>query len=87
MAYVYILKSLVNNRYYIGSTNDIEKRFREHNSGISKYTRLTKPFKIAFVQEYNTIQKARKIELKLKRFKNKKIIDKIVEEKIIKMDS
>jgi len=85
MAFVYIIKSLVNDRYYIGSTNDLKRRINEHNKGVSKYTRLTKPFKLVFSQEYDSLEKARKIEYKLKKFKNREIIDRIVKEKVIKM--
>lgn len=84
MAYVYILQSLINCRYYIGSTNNLSRRFNEHNSGLSKYTKLTKPFKLVFSKEFETIQLAKKVEFKLKRFKNRKIIDRIVKDQIIK---
>jgi hypothetical protein len=33
MYYVYILRSLVNDRYYIGSTKDLERRLKKHNVG------------------------------------------------------
>ena len=43
---IYILK-LKNNKYYIGKTNDIEKRFLEHMSGNgSLWTQINKPIKI-----------------------------------------
>ena len=41
MAYVYILESLRDGRYYIGSTKDIEKRLKHHKSG---FTHSTKRF-------------------------------------------
>ncbi|NPV12215.1 MAG: GIY-YIG nuclease family protein [Ignavibacteria bacterium] len=31
--YVYILHSLKTNRYYVGQTNDLERRLMYHNSG------------------------------------------------------
>ena len=40
--YVYVLKSLKDQRLYIGSTNNIERRIQEHNGGKSKYM-LTSP--------------------------------------------
>ena len=43
---IYILK-LKNNKYYIGKTNDIEKRYLEHMSGNgSLWTQINKPIKI-----------------------------------------
>jgi len=84
MAYLYILQSQVNFRYYIGSTTNLERRINEHNNGQSKYTSLTKPFKLVFSQEFQSIQLAKKIELKLKRFKSRQILDRIVKDKVIK---
>lgn len=85
MASVYILRSLKNSRYYIGSTTDIKRRLVEHNSGESKYTSLTRPFELVFSQNFEDIKTARRIELKLKRFKSKKIIDKIVGDGYIRL--
>ena len=78
MPYVYILQSLVNSRYYIGSTINLKRRIIEHNSGKSKYTRSTKPFKLVFSQRYASIEIARRIEYKLKNFKSKTIVEKII---------
>lgn len=52
--YVYVLKSLKNNRLYTGSTNNLERRFDEHNSGKSKYTKLTRPFKLVYSEKIST---------------------------------
>ena len=78
MAFVYILQSQTNLRYYIGSTNNIERRLNEHNSGKLPYTKLTKPFKLVFMKEYLTLKEARQIEYKLKKFKSRKIIERII---------
>ena len=82
--YVYILQSLVNNRFYIGSTKNLQKRVEEHNKGKSKYTKLTRPFKLVFSQKYTTLLGAQKIELWLKKQKDRDIILRIIEEGIIK---
>ncbi len=82
---LYILQSEVNNRYYIGSTNNLERRLFEHNSGVSKYTRLTRPFKLVFSSRYDSIKKARRIEYKLKKFKSRSIIEKIIKSGQIKL--
>ncbi len=85
MAFVYVLQSERNGRFYIGSTNNLEERYIEHNSGQSPYTRNNRPYKVVFFQEYKSLEEARKIEFKLKSFKNRKIIEKIIEEKVIKL--
>jgi len=76
--YVYILKSLKNNRFYIGSTINIKNRLQEHNSGNSVYTSFSLPFELVFKQEFETIKVARQIEYKLKQLKNREIIESII---------
>ena len=85
VGYVYILKSLKNGKYYVGSTDNLERRIFEHNSGKSKYTRLSKPFELVFSQEFETLVLARKVEFKLKSFKSKKIIEQIIEDGVCRM--
>ena len=84
--FVYFLKSEVNGRYYIGSTNNVDRRLDQHNNGESKYTKLTKPFKLVFSQEYESLKKARQIEFKLKKLKRRDIIEKIIKEGHINLD-
>jgi len=76
-----LLESLKNGRFYIGSTSNIERRIREHNQGKSKYTRLTRPFKLIYREVFNTITEARKREAYLKRLKSRKYIEQLIREK------
>ncbi len=66
MFYVYVLKSEKNNRFYIGSTNNLERRVKEHNSGQSTYTRSTRPFRLIYQEEFSNLSEARKRERQLK---------------------
>ncbi|WP_317127803.1 GIY-YIG nuclease family protein [Mucilaginibacter terrigena] len=52
MYYSYILKSLKDERYYYGSTNDVNKRLLKHNSGQVKSTKHRAPFVVHFVEEH-----------------------------------
>lgn len=83
--FVYILKSISNGSYYVGSTNDLDRRVSEHTQGRSKYTREILPVDLVFCQEYPTLKMARGIERRLKRWKRKDIIERIVAEKQIKL--
>ncbi len=74
MFYVYILKSLKNNRYYTGSTDNLERRIEEHNSGQSKYTKLTIPFILIYKEVYPTRIEAVRRELYLKSGKGREWI-------------
>jgi putative endonuclease len=82
--YVYILKDSTG-KFYVGSTNNLERRFKQHNSGHTYTTRRMGELELVFSQEFDTLEKARNIELKLKRLKRKDYIRKIVEDGYIKI--
>ncbi|MCX6713716.1 MAG: GIY-YIG nuclease family protein [Candidatus Vogelbacteria bacterium] len=66
MFYVYILKSTIDNDYYVGSTNDLKKRFIEHNSGKVDSTSHRRPLELVYYEAYNREILARKRESSLK---------------------
>jgi putative endonuclease len=53
--------------YYKGSTSDYKKRLQEHNEGLNTFTRGRGPWKLIFVQSFETRQEALICEKKLKR--------------------
>ncbi len=83
MYFLYILKSQKNNKFYIGSTNDLERRIKEHNSGKTKSLKYLRPLEIVFYKEFQNESDARKMEIKLKKFKNRNIIEQIVKQQNI----
>lgn len=66
MFYVYVLKSYKDKDLYIGSTNDLRRRFKEHNSGKVFSTKNRKPFEIVYYESYKAERDARKRESNLK---------------------
>ncbi len=78
MYFTYIIKSLKNGKYYIGSTNNIERRVSEHNTGHSKYTKNKGPFELVYKEEYNTNSEAKKREYYFKSLKSSKAIEKLI---------
>ncbi len=60
--FVYILKSLKNNRTYTGSTDNIEKRLSEHQNGQVVSTRNRRPLKLIYSEKFNSINEARRQE-------------------------
>lgn len=66
MYYVYILKSLKDGSYYTGSTENVEKRLAEHNSGISKYSSTKRPYKLIWYCAFLDKSKALAFEKYLK---------------------
>ena len=72
--YTYIIESHSNFRWYIGHSNDIERRLTEHNSGQSKSTRGKGPWKLIFLKSFDNNLEANRFELKLKKLRNKEYI-------------
>lgn len=58
--------------YYVGLSTKIKKRIQEHQSGQCHYTKSRLPVKLAFLQTFNTKEKAGLIERKIKRWSRKK---------------
>ncbi len=61
--YLYILFSTKLNKYYIGSTTDIDRRLSEHNRGKEKFTRTGVPWEMKYKEEYSELIDARRREL------------------------
>ena len=85
MACVYILQSLRNRRFYIGSTINLRQRLKHHFGGFTPSTKKFGQIKFIFSQEYPTLKEARMIEKRLKKLKRKDYIEKIVREGKIRM--
>lgn len=68
MYYVYILKC-ADGSLYTGSTNNLEKRILQHNTSKSgaHYTKIRRPVELAHVEEYKTLNAARKREVEIKK--------------------
>ncbi|MCX5702242.1 MAG: GIY-YIG nuclease family protein [Candidatus Omnitrophica bacterium] len=66
MFYVYAIKSQCHNRIYVGLTQDIETRIKEHNSGKTKSTKYYKPWVLFYKEALNSRLEARKREKELK---------------------
>ena len=67
MYYVYLLES--NSDYYTGYTMDFRRRFAEHNSGLSDYTR-GRQWNLLYYEAYVSKKDAIERERQLKRHAN-----------------
>ena len=66
MVYVYVLKSQKDGRLYVGMTQDLEKRLKEHNLGRTKSTKGYRPWTVIHEEVYQDREAARKREKYLK---------------------
>ncbi len=66
--YVYILEC-ADKTFYVGSTNDLEKRVHQHNNYKSgaHYTKIRRPVTLKYSKKYKTFAHMRKREGELKR--------------------
>ena len=78
MPFAYILFSEKLDKYYIGSCIDPDRRIYEHNIGHSKFTSLGIPWKLAYVEEYETTKLARDREIQIKRRKSRNYIIELI---------
>ncbi|HAB54502.1 MAG: excinuclease ABC subunit C [Ignavibacteria bacterium RIFOXYB2_FULL_35_12] len=46
--YIYVLRSLKDNKYYVGYTSDLNKRVKEHNNGMVTSTKNRVPFILVY---------------------------------------
>jgi putative endonuclease len=77
--YVYILQSLSNGSYYKGCTDDLERRFNEHNDGKEFSTKRNLPWKPAWFTTKPTLSEARQLEQKLKNITGRQRIQSFIE--------
>ena len=75
MYYTYVLQSEKNGRQYVGSTDDLKRRIREHNAGIGgAYTSKNRPFKLIYYEAYISYDLARKSERFYKTGKGREVL-------------
>ncbi len=76
MFYTYVLKSIKTGSRYIGSTDDLKRRIKEHNSGAGgTFTKNNKPFELIFYEAYTTYADAKKSERFYKTGYGREVLD------------
>jgi putative endonuclease len=66
MFYVYAIRSETTNYIYVGLTDNVQRRFMEHQLGKNRTTKPYRPFKIILVEDFETRIEARQREKYLK---------------------
>lgn len=67
---VYILKSTLHDRYYVGHTNNIDKRLKKHNAGQVKSTKPFKPWTLIHYEQHQSRAEAFNREMEIKKYKS-----------------
>ena len=66
MYFVYVLYSKAFDRQYVGMSQNVEKRLKEHNSRKTTSTKGFIPWSLIYTEEHNTLKEARTREKYLK---------------------
>jgi putative endonuclease len=73
---VYIMYSKKCDKYYIGHTDSMDRRLKEHNSGQGgKFSSGCHPWVLVYTEEFETRWKASKREREIKQKKSRKYIE------------
>ncbi len=67
--------------YYVGATEDLERRLSEHNRGQSNFTRGRGPWSLVYEESFPSFMEAHRRELAIKRKKRKSYIEWLIAEK------
>jgi len=71
MYYIYVIKSVNRNWYYVGLTNNVDRRIHQHNFGQSTATKAYCPFTLIYSKSFTDRISARDYEKFLKIRSNK----------------
>lgn len=74
--FTYILKC-ADETLYVGYTNNIEKRIKQHNESKNgaHYTKIRRPVFLVHLEKFKTFKKARSREAEIKSWDRKKKLD------------
>lgn len=66
MFYTYVLKSKIDDKLYVGFTDNLKRRFKQHNDGEVESTKARRPFNLVYYEVCLDKAKAVKREKYLK---------------------
>ncbi len=76
--FVYIIKSLKDGRYYIGSTANVEARLQFHNAGLQRSTKHRIPFILVYSEKLPSKSLALQREKQIKAYKGGEAFKKLI---------
>lgn len=78
--YVYTLQSLKDNELYVGYTDDLQRRFKEHNHKLNFSTKSGAPWKLIFYESYLNKEDAKRREKYLKISQGSRLLKRMLKE-------
>ena len=85
--YTYVLYSLKDNKLYIGYTNNIERRFQEHQDGKNTSTANRRPLNLIYYEAHLTKEDALRRESYFKTSSGKRTLKLMLRESLSKLDN
>lgn len=81
--YVYVLYSQSSDRFYVGYTLDLEKRFAEHNKGLNFSTKAYRPWQLIYYEAHTNEADAKRREKYLKTTAGDRALHRMLTEKLM----
>ncbi|WP_429412714.1 GIY-YIG nuclease family protein [Roseimarinus sediminis] len=78
MYYCYILYSLKLDKYYIGSSSDLEDRLYRHNHSRKGFTATGQPWELKYYECFKSRKEAFNRELNLKKMKDRRYLEALI---------
>lgn len=71
MSFIVYILQCSDQTYYVGCTNNLEKRLKQHNGSKvgAHYTKIRRPVILKYKEEFSTLLEARGREAEIKRLK------------------
>jgi putative endonuclease len=75
---VYILRSKSSGRYYVGMSENPERRLEFHNTKEKGFTSRYRPWELVFARTFATKEEALVVERKIKSWKSRTMIERLL---------
>lgn len=80
MVFLYAIKNNINTEIYVGISDNITRRIKEHNSGKNRYTKAFMPWEVFYQEVFSDYATARKREIYFKNASGKKFLKNILQQ-------
>ena len=78
MYYMYIIHSVSDGRYYVGSSSDPWSRLERYNASWTRSTKGNRPWELVYIGQYEEESRALSREREMKKMKSRKYIERMI---------